>query len=305
MASLIEDLSRPGALPDPTSAVSVVQTHISIVFMGDEYVYKVKKPVDFGFLDFTTLEKRRYFCERELKLNRRLSKRIYLDVLPVRFNKNRFSLTHARGDITEYAVRMKRIPDERLMKSVFDRNEITREHLDGIASVISRFHSTAARSPEIDAFGQPETFKINTDENFDQVEKYVGLTVEKESFDALRAWTDAFYGAKKACFHQRIREGRIRDCHGDLHMEHVCIMEGYPIIDCIEFNNRFRYGDTLADIAFLIMDLEYWGGDEASADIFWQSYRDLAGEGDVEEPADILQSLPGRCEGEGHQFSAG
>ncbi|MBW1788776.1 MAG: phosphotransferase, partial [Deltaproteobacteria bacterium] len=281
MPSLIKDLSHPAALPDPTSAVHVVQTHISIVFVGDDYVYKVKKPVDFGFLDFTTLEKRRHFCKRELKLNRRLSKQVYLDVLPVRFKENRFSMTDTSGDIVEYAVRMKRIPDERLMKSVFDRKEITREHLYGIASVLSKFHSTAARSSEIDDFGQPEMFRVNTDENFEQVKKYVGLTVEKEAFAALRMWTDDFYDTNRALFLQRIREGRIRDCHGDLHMEHICIMEGYPIIDCIEFNNRFRYSDTLADIAFLVMDLEYWGDAEA-AGIFWKSYKDMAGEGNVE-----------------------
>lgn len=281
MPSIIDDLQNPGSLPDRTEKVSIVQTHISIVFVADEFVYKVKKAVNFGFLDFTTLEKRKYYCNQEVMLNRRLSKGIYLDVLPVRFNGERHILGGTSGEVVEYAVKMRRIPDEKLMKSVFDSGELTRDHLNMIAQVLASFHMDALQTSEIKQYGQPETFRINTDENFEQVEKYIGATIQENEFNALKRWTDDFYRANGNLFLKRIGQGRIRDCHGDLHMEHICFTEPLSIIDCIEFNDRFRYSDTVADIAFLLMDLEYHGGKDDAA-ILWNLYKELAGEKDVD-----------------------
>ena len=183
------------------------------------------------------------------------------------------------GDVVEYAVRMKRIPDDMLMKSLFAGNRITQDHLKKIAEVVARFHLNAAGSAEIDAFGKPERFKINTDENFEQVEKYVGITLSEKEFRSIRKWTNDFYPSNEALFLKRIEQGRIRDCHGDLHMEHICLTEDLPIFDCIEFNDRFRYSDTIADIAFLLMDLEYHGGGDLAGNL-WNYYKDLARETD-------------------------
>jgi aminoglycoside phosphotransferase family enzyme len=280
MPSMIDDLRNPAALPDSARSVGVVQTHISIVFLADEFVYKVKKAVNFGFLDFSTLEKRRYYCHQEVELNRRLSKGLYLGVLPVVYDGKTHSLREGEGRIVDYAVRMRRIPEERLMKSVFQRGELTEKDLRRVAEVLADFHLTALRTPEIDRFGRPERFKVNTDENFDQVERYVGKTIRADAFRDLKEWTRRFYETNRPLFLDRIGEGRIRDCHGDLHMEHICLTEDLPIFDCIEFNDRFRYGDTVADIAFLLMDLEYHGGRDF-ARILWNHYRDRAGEGDV------------------------
>jgi aminoglycoside phosphotransferase family enzyme len=278
---MIEDLCDPQALPEKTKKVFVVQTHISIVFVADEFVYKVKKPVNFGFLDFSTLEKRHHYCLQEVKLNRRLSKDIYLDVLPITFNGKRFSLRGPLGEPVEYAVKMRRLPQGRLMKSVFQSGELTLEHLREIAAVLAAFHLNALRNPEIDQFGKPEKIRINTDENFTQVEKYLGMTIEKSIFNELRDWTNNFYSSNTDLFLERMRKGRIRDCHGDLHMEHICITKGIPIFDCIEFNDRFRYGDTISDIAFLLMDLEYHkGGYFAGA--LWNEYKSLTGESEVD-----------------------
>ena len=282
MSSLIEDLLDPASLPDETKGVSLVQTHISLVFVGDEFVYKVKKPVNFGFLDFQTLEKRAYYCRRELELNRRLARDVYLSVLPITFDGKRHRMDGGAGRVVEYAVRMRRIPQERLMKSVFQRGELKREDLVRIAEVLARFHLEAVKNEEIEGFGEPGRFRINTDENFVQVERYIGTTIEAEKFRAIRAWTDGFYGSKEGLFMQRVGEGRVRDCHGDLHMEHVCLTETLPIIDCIEFNDRFRYGDTLADIAFLLMDLEYHGGSDHSK-ILWEAYKGLTGDRNAED----------------------
>ncbi len=283
MNRLIHDLCDPRALPDKTGHVSVVQTHISVVFVADDFVYKVKKPVNFGFLDFSTLEKREFYCHREVLLNSRLSTDMYLGVLPVYHDGKNYSLSSERGDIVEYAVKMKRLPEESLMIHVFQKGGVTERHLKGIAAVLARFHAGAERSPEIERFGRPESFKVNTDENFMQVEKYRGLTIEKDAFTALEKWTKAFYDQYDELFLRRVADGRIRDCHGDLHMEHVCLTPGIPIFDCIEFNERFRYSDTIADMAFLIMDLEYHGGTR-EAETLWNFYRGFANEQPGVEP---------------------
>jgi len=280
---LIEDLHKTDAFPEPTNNVFLVQTHISMVFVCDLYVYKIKKPVNFGFLDFSTLEKRKYFCHKEVDLNRRLAKDIYIGVVPVIFDGKRHLVGKGEGEIKEYAVKMKRIPENMLMSKVFERKELEKAHLNKVAHIIANFHLSADTSPEIEEFGNPRKFKINTDENFEQVEKYIGLCIDKDKFYELKDWTYKFYERFNDLFTLRIKQKRIRDCHGDLHMEHICLVDNVYIIDCIEFNDRFRYGDTLADIAFLLMDLEYHGGYNY-AQILWDYYKKLANESEEVDP---------------------
>ena len=274
---MIQDLLDPRSLPDKTGSVSLIQTHISMVFVGDEFVYKVKKPVDFGFLDFTTLEKRKHYCEQEVRLNQRLAQDTYMGVLPITYDGKSFRMGQEGGEIVEYAVKMKKIPEDLLMKSLFSRGERGEGHLRQIARVLAKFHLNAERSPEIDKFGKPEVFRINTDENFEQTQKYVDTTIASEDFQTLRNWTDDFYGQQGDLFQERITSEKIRDGHGDLHMEHVCLTEKLAIIDCIEFNDRFRYGDTLVDIAFLLMDLEYHGGKDFAHQL-WRFYGQETGD---------------------------
>lgn len=280
MSSMIDDLLNPEFLPDKTEMVSLIQTHISIVFLADGFVYKIKKPVNFGFLDFSTLKKRHYYCHQEIILNRRLSKDIYIDVLPIFYDGQNYRMGIGKGRIVEYAVKMKRLPDEMLMKSVFFRGELKGEHLKKVAQVLARFHQKASNSMNINKFGEPEIFKINTDENFAQIQKYIGTTIQKRDFNTLKQWTENFYNSNRPLFMNRIKSKKIRDCHGDLHMEHICLTENLPIFDCIEFNNRFRYTDTIADIAFLLMDLEYFGGNSLSENL-WDFYKKIANEHDV------------------------
>jgi aminoglycoside phosphotransferase family enzyme len=277
MKQLIEDLREPAAFPENTTTINVVQTHISVVFVADSFVYKIKKPVDFGFLDFSTLEKRKYYCRQEVFLNRRLARDLYVDVLPVSLVNGKYSLREQAGEPVEYAVKMKRIPDDRLMKSFFNAGKITPDHLVEIARVLSEFHKTARTDAEIARFAEPDNFKINTDENFEQVRKHCGLTISEKQFEDIQAYTNDFFETHRDLFFKRISDGRIRDCHGDLHMEHVCLMPGLPIIDCIEFNERFRYSDAIADIAFLLMDLEYHSGTK-EAEILWDQYKNLSNE---------------------------
>jgi len=213
-------------------------------------------------------------------LNRRLSKDTYIDVLPIIYDGKNYRMGIGQGKIVEYAVKMKRLPDEMFMKSMFFRGELTSEHLKKIAKVLARFHRTARNSLNINKFGEPEKFKINTDENFEQIQKYIGMTIQKRDFDILKQWTENFYGSNRPLFISRINSKKIRDCHGDLHMEHICLTENLPIFDCIEFNSRFRYTDTIADIAFLLMDLEYHEGNRLSEKL-WDLYKKIANEHDV------------------------
>jgi aminoglycoside phosphotransferase family enzyme len=277
MASLMNDLLNPKNLKDPSEEISLVQTHISMVFIGDEFVYKVKKPVNFGFLDFTTLEKREYFCHQELILNRRLADELYLDVLPIYFDGQTHSFLSDKGRIVDYAVRMKKIPPERLMKNVFSRGELNEGHLKKIAEVLANFHKKAGRSEEIDKFGRANIFRVNTDENFEQTMKYIGQTIDLNDYNRIKQWTDDFYREKEPLFQERINNHWIRDCHGDLHMEHICLIDPLSIIDCIEFNDRLRYSDTFADIGFLMMDLDYWEG-SSLAEKLWEFYRTRTGD---------------------------
>lgn len=279
MKSLMEDLMEPDAFPDKTESITLIQTHISMVYIADSFVYKIKKAVNFGFLDFSTLEKRQHYCHQEINLNKRLAKTLYLDVLPVLFDgqKHRIAKSDRDGDVVDYAVRMKKISEQMLMKSLFDRNELTGKHLQDLAHLLNQFHTTSEHSSQINEFGKPNMFRINTDENFEQTQKYINTTIPKKDFKAIKEWTNDFYDNNQELFFDRIKNNKVRDCHGDLHMEHICLEDPIAIFDCIEFNDRFRYTDTLADIAFLLMDLEYRGG-QTFSDTLWHLYSDVSGD---------------------------
>lgn len=301
MASMINDLLNPKALPDLTDGVSLVQTHISFVIIGDKYVYKLKKAVDFGFLDFSTLEKRKYFCQQEVDLNRRFSQGLYIDVLPVFFNGKEHTMGKEDGRIVDYAVRMRRLSDNILMKSVFNRGELNDTHLKNIAQAVAGFHLQADTSPEIDKFGEPDKFKFTTDENFEQTEKYVGISIDKNDFEHIREWTNNFFMDKRDLFFDRIDGKKVRDCHGDLHMEHICLTDPVSMFDCIEFNDRLRYTDILADIGFLLMDLEYRGGMKYS-DRLWKLYCEITGDCEMKELLDFYKVYRAYVRGKVNSF---
>lgn len=275
---LIRELKRPEAYPETVGWPKFVQTHISWVFITEKFAYKIKKPVNFGFLDFSTLEKRKYYCRREVELNSRLAPEIYLGVCPITEHNDKIRITDGKDpensgiletdDIVEYCVKMKRIPDEVLMRNVFDTGRLGSKEICSIAWTIAEFHRTARGSGEIDRFGTKDMVKFNTDENFEQTREFVGRSISKDRYESIKNWTTEFYQKHGEIFEERIRSRKIRDCHGDLHMEHVCLTEPVTIIDCIEFNDRFRYSDTVSDIAFLIMDLEYNNGGELANELY-------------------------------------
>jgi len=254
----IEAMLSPEAYPHPAGKVKLIQTHISYVFLAGDFVYKVKKPVDLGFLDFTTLEKRRHFCQQEVRLNRRLCHRMYLDVVPVSFVAGVVQVD-AAGAVVDYAVKMRRLPDERMMPHLLRRDAVTGEMLASLAARIAEFHAAAEASDEIAAFGGLDTVLGNWRENFEQTEPYIGRTIARRQFEEIRAYVDDFSQREADLFAQRVGEGRVRDCHGDLRAEAICFEDDVCIFDCIEFNERFRYSDVAADLAFLAMDLDSRG----------------------------------------------
>jgi len=258
MKKIIGDLSRPGAWPHPPGMVEIRQTHISVIFLGKGTVFKIKKPVDFGFLDFTTLEKRRHFCEEEVRLNRRLSPDDYLGVVPVTQGKNglRFG---GEGEAVEWAVQMKRLDEQRFLSTLLERDQVSPSDMVRVAGRIAAFHAEAPTTPEITRIGGKDAILFNTKENFEQIEPHVGKTLNRETFKVIRDYTETFIGANDDLLTEREARGWIRDGHGDLHAQHICLDEKIRIFDCIEFNERFRFGDILNDAAFLVMDLDRLG----------------------------------------------
>src|SRR5438094_3487100 len=256
---LVRFLEVPASYPHGPREVRSIQTHISWVFVTTPFVFKVKKAVNFGFLDFSTLEKRRHFCQRELELNRRLCPSVYLDIVPIYKSASGFSF-NPEGEIAEYSVKMRELPggwflSELLVKRLVGENEINR-----VIACLRRFYESQTPSPEIEEWGRPEKLKISTDENFAQVEPFVGRTISPAAFQTVRHFTNHFYAANEKLFRERVQRHRIRDCHGDLHLDHIHITpEATTIFDCIEFNDRFRFIDIANDLAFLAMDFDFEG----------------------------------------------
>jgi len=218
--SLRKALVNPSIYPDRPGEVEFIETHISLVFLTREYVYKVKKPVDFGFLDFTSLDKRKFFCEQEVKLNRRLSPDIYLGVVEITYDRGRISL-NGKGDVEEYAVQMKRMPEELLLDKLLEKGQVDREMMGALSERLARFYASAETNEHIKSFAKPERVKQDTDENFEQTRKYVDAVISKPIYEEIQKRTNEFFKNREALFHRRIGSDLIRDCHGDLRLEHI------------------------------------------------------------------------------------
>jgi len=258
LPELVEALLKPKAYPEAPQGVELVQTQMSFVFLTDNYVYKVKKPVNLGYLDYTTLEKRQFYCQREVELNRRLCPDVYLGVVPIIQGKGAIYI-EGEGKIIEYAVRMRRLPQDAMMDVLLASNQVSPEMVTSVAQRLVEFHQKAETNATISAFGDLDTISQNTDENFTQTERYIGNTISPEQYRHINGYTDSFVEKNVSLFHKRIADGRIRDCHGDLHAAHICFTNDICIYDCIEFNDRFRYCDVASEVAFLAMDLDHYG----------------------------------------------
>jgi len=252
---VVEALIKPEAYDEEVGQIELIQTHISFVFLTKNFVYKVKKAVNLGFLDFTTLEKRRLFCEKELELNRRLCGDMYLEVVPI--NKSNIIKIKGEGETVEYAVKMKKMPQEKMMNKLLEENKVDSKTIDRIAKIIAEFHSKAETNRRISEFGSLAIIETNWKENFEQTREFVGKTIGMESFKLIRERIDDFMKRNVSFFEKRVTEGRVRDCHGDIHSGNIFITDRIYIFDAIEFNERFRYSDVASDVAFLAMDLDF------------------------------------------------
>jgi aminoglycoside phosphotransferase family enzyme len=293
-------LLDPAVYPDHPESIRLTETHISLVFLTGEFVYKVKKPVDFGFLNFTSLEKRKYYCEQEVTLNRRLAPTLYLGVVDITEEGNRISL-EGRGRPIDHAVKMKQIPEEYLMNRLLEKKKIDLRTIEAVSDKLVRFYMEAETSGRIQSFARPERVKQDTDENFEQTEKYIDVAIPGEVYQGVREKTDQFFRFREEVFFQRIKEDRIRDCHGDLRLEHIFWGEEISIFDCIEFNERFRYTDVAADIAFLAMDLDYHDREDLSEHLV-RSYTGKSGDNGLREILDFYKCYRAYVRGKVESF---
>jgi aminoglycoside phosphotransferase family enzyme/predicted kinase len=267
--------------------VHLVQTHVSLIFITDNYVYKIKKPVDLGFLNFTTLDRRRFYCAEEIRLNRRLCPDIYLGIAEVR-DSERGASFDGEGEVIDYAVKMKRLPEERMMEHLLQENSLVDEDIRRIARTIGEFHLKADQGEEINCYGSPEAIRHNWDESFRQISEFVPAVIAVADLRILMAWVDAFLAENQNLFAERISQGFIRDCDGDIHMGNICLTDRICIFDCIEFNNRFRYSDTAADIAFLLMDFDFHARRDFSG-IFLSAYIETTGDCGITKVLDFYK----------------
>ena len=263
-ATIVKGLLDPEAYPHPVDEIIHLQTHISSILLTGDRAYKIKKPVDFGFLNFSTLGLRELNCRREVELNGRLAPDIYLGVEPVRFDGKRLSMGRGVGEIVDWAVAMKQLDNDDLGVGVLERGELTHDQLDVLVEILVPFYEKARRGPDVDVFGEIKAIKFNTDENFVQTESYIGKLISRDRFEHIKNWTDRFFVEHKELFERRIRDGRIRECHGDLHLDNIFFCDPPIVFDCIEFNDRLACGDSGIDIGFLAMDLDARGRPDLS-----------------------------------------
>ncbi|MGE0084577.1 MAG: universal stress protein [Desulfococcaceae bacterium] len=259
---IFQVMQRSAFYPHPVTSVRQVETHISKVFLTGDYVYKIKKSVNLGFLDFTTLEKRKHFCTQEIILNRRLAYDVYLDAVAITLHEGHYSL-NGPGIAVEYAVKMRQLSDECAMPHLLKESKIDAEKIKSLAQVLTEFYKKADSSEYISTFGSWEAVSKNMEDNFAEMQAFAGEFLDERLFQIVRAATRSFLRRQKPLFAHRMEKGKIRDCHGDLKPEHIYFeKQGICIADCIEFNEQFRYQDITADLAFLLMELEYEGCSE-------------------------------------------
>jgi aminoglycoside phosphotransferase family enzyme/predicted kinase len=286
-AALLRELARPDAFPFAAAApIPVIQTHASAVLLAGDYAYKLKKPKNFGFFDYSTPALRRHFCQEEVRLNARLAPDIYLGIAPVLLapqGRVGFGPTlppeqaPAPGapfhgeTVVDYAVVMLRLPDDATLQALVRSGTATPQLLAEVAERVAAFHASVSTNEHISAFGEQSVISGNWEENFTQTLPYVGRVLDTATYDQIASAVRRFLHTRQRLFEERRRAGRIRDCHGDLRLQHVYVLgqdadarHRLAVIDCIEFNERFRYGDVAGEVAFLTMELDAAGRPDLS-----------------------------------------
>ncbi len=267
VTQLRDELEKPAVYPHHPETVHIEQTHISIVAVVPPWVYKFKKPVDLGFLDFSTLEKRRHYCHEEVRLNARLCPDIYERVVPLVRTDGGFQVDppEETGVVVDYAVKMKHIDTAKTLHGRIEAGEVATIHVDRTAHRLCAFYRETAATPETAEAGWTKNLRVNIDENFDQTEEYVGSIFSRPAFTALRNFFHRVLDQHASLFHRRRAGGFVIEGHGDLRLDHVHVSgDRVCILDCIEFDERFRHLDVANDVAFLAMDLDIAGRSDLS-----------------------------------------
>jgi aminoglycoside phosphotransferase family enzyme/predicted kinase len=312
LAERLSALAHPAAFPfdlPPDEPIVTIQTHASVVLLAGDRAYKLKKPENFGFFDYSTPHARRHFCMEEVRLNARLAPDVYLGVAPV-IEDQRGSVSVANvssldavpqpgeliehGRVVDYAVVMRRLPEEATLEARVRSGSATPDLLREVAARVATFHASAQTSERIARFGQTDVIAYNWRENFAQMRPYIGRTLDQVTFDRIERWINQSLAGRARLVATRSREGHVRDCHGDLRLQHIYAFDEpatdepaterhrLEIIDCIEFNERFRYSDVAAEVAFLTMELDAAGRSDLAC-VFVDAYVEKSGDAGLRE----------------------
>jgi hypothetical protein len=259
LATLISSLRDGTCFDHPTGEITVLQTHISYVLLTGTYAYKIKKPVKLAFLDFSTLAMRKHYCEEELRINRRLAPKLYLDVVPIT-GAAQAPRVNGEGTAIEYAVKMLEFPDADRLDRVAQRNELGESQIRELALSIAAFHDSIAVADRSTTFANSERLRRDVMENFDTLCSQPLPGPVASLLDAIRAWSSRTLVDLGGQFRERKRAGKVRECHGDMHLANMAMLDGRIVIfDALEFNENLRWIDVQSELAFLAMDLEYRG----------------------------------------------
>ncbi|MGE5096308.1 MAG: AAA family ATPase, partial [Betaproteobacteria bacterium] len=253
--ALIAALRNPACYPHPAENVQVLETHISYVLLAGDYAYKIKKPVRFGFVDFTSLAVRRFYCGEELRLNRRTAPQLYFSVVPITGELPNVHVGDG-GPVIEYAVRMRRFDQSDLLGRRALERFVQPQQIDALAGAVARFHSEIPRAEEQSSFGEPESVVTSMLENFSDIAEIDRSPPVREALHELHEWARTQHQLLYSLFARRKAEGFVRECHGDLHLANIVLVDGHPtLFDALEFNERLRWSDVTSDVAFTTMDL--------------------------------------------------
>jgi aminoglycoside phosphotransferase family enzyme/predicted kinase len=271
MLNLVNAMLNPSFYPHEAE-IKFIETHISCVFLTGKYAYKIKKSVNFGFLNFSTLENRKNFCEQEVKLNSRINPSLYIGVMPISLINNSYVLNSSEN-IVEYCIKMTELPQDSLMSNLLIQNRVSEGDINRIAQKVVNFHDKASKIKDTHFV---DSIKYNLEENFSQTENIVGWLMSKTNYNLIRDRSLSFFNSHKSDFLDRMKNSLFVDGHGDLHSKNISIMpDDIYIFDCIEFNERFRIQDISSEIAFLSMDLDFSNRSDLSS-VYVNTYQQLS-----------------------------